>query len=183
VSVTFDPSASPERLDDLADQAAEVSRLLTGMASALAECGVGNIERAQDWELAGVVRTAFDPAARGEVQHLHATAAGPEQLSWNEAGPTGHVEEWRQYIHDSGVSVVWGWHEAPRQRVTGNVLARLMTPGRFPKRVTLLYRPYSAADAAEQLEQQVNAAAFREAVRRDSTNGEAQGQLRALTRP
>src|SRR5581483_2864378 len=166
VSITFDPSASPERLDDLADQAADVSRLLTGMASALAECGVGNIERAQDWELAGILRTAFDPAARGEVQHLHATGLGPELLSWNEAGPTGHVEEWRQYVHDTGVSVVWGWHEAPRQRVTSNVLARLMTPGRFPKRVTLLYRPYSAADSADQLERQVNAAAFREAIRR-----------------
>lgn len=164
VSITFDPAASPDRLADLADQAAEVSRLLTGMASALAECGVGNIERAQDWELAGMVRTAFDPAARGEVQHLH--ASGSDQLSWNEAGPTGHIEEWRSYRHDSGVSVVWGWHEAPRQRVTSNVLARLMTPGRFPKRVTLLYRPYSASDAAEQLERQVNAAAFREAIRR-----------------
>jgi hypothetical protein len=166
VSITFDPSASPEPLDDLADQAGEVSRLLTGMASALAECGVGNIERAQDWELAGIVRTAFDPAARGEVQHLHAPGPGPDLLRWDEAGPTGHVEEWRQYIHDSGVSVVWGWHEAPRQRVTSNVLARLMTPGRFPKRVTLQYRPYSAAAAAEELERQVNAAAFREAIRR-----------------
>jgi hypothetical protein len=166
VSITFDPSASPERLDDLADQAADVSRLLTGMAAGLAECGVGNIEWAEDWELAGMVRTAFDPAARGEVQHLHATGAGPSRLRWDEAGPTGHIEEWRQYVHDSGVSVVWGWHEAPRQRVTSNVLARLMTPGRHPKRVTLLYRPYSAADSAEQLEQQVNAAAFREAIRR-----------------
>jgi hypothetical protein len=61
---------------------------------------------------------------------------------------------------------VWGWHEAPRQRVTSNVLARLMTPGRFPRRVTLLYRPFSSAVAAHQLEEQVNAAAFREAVRK-----------------
>ena len=183
VSITFDPSASPERLDDLADQAAEVSRLLTGMASALAECGVGNIVRAQDWELAGIVRTAFDPAARGEVQHLQATG-GADLLSWAGAGPTGHLEEWRQYVHDSGLSVVWGWHEAPRQRVTSNVLARLMTPGRFPKRVTLLYRPYSASDAAEQLEQQVNAAAFREAVRRaqgrDETARDAADRAQAV---
>lgn len=188
VSITFDPSASGERLVDLADQAAEVSRLLTGMASALSECGVAAVERAQDWELAAMVRTAFDPAARGEVQRLvgaAANGAGTENLlEWAEAGPTGHVEQWRQYQHDSGTSVVWGWHEAPRQRVTSNVLARLMTPGRFPRRVTLLYRPYSAPEAAEQLERQVNAASFREAVRRaqgrDETARDAADRAQAI---
>ena len=62
--------------------------------------------------------------------------------------------------------MVWGWHEAPRQRVTSNVLARLMSPGRFPRRVTLIYRPFSSAHAAHHLEDQVNAAWFHEAVRK-----------------
>jgi hypothetical protein len=171
VTITFDPAASSEPLDTLPDQAAEVSRLLAGMESALRACGVGAVERAQDYELAGVVRTAFDPEARGEVQSLVGAAAtgsraAAESLTWHEAGPTGHEEHWRHYQHDSGTSVVWGWHEAPRQRVTSSVLARLMSPGRFPRRVTLLYRPYSSAVAAHQLEEQVNAAAFREAVRK-----------------
>jgi hypothetical protein len=137
VTITFDPSMSSEPLATLPEQAAEVSRLLSGMESALRACGVGSVERVEDYELAGMIRTAFDPAARGDVQALVAAAAegsrgAAEALTWHEAGPTGHEEHWRHYEHDSGVSVVWGWHEAPRQRVTSNVLARLMTPGRFP---------------------------------------------------
>jgi hypothetical protein len=177
VTITFDPSASGEPLDTLADQAAEVSRLLAGMESALRACGVGAVARAEDYELAGIVRTAFDPAARGEVQSLVGAAstgsrAAAEALTWHEAGPTGHEEHWRHYQHDSGTSVVWGWHEAPRQRVTSNVLARLMSPGRFPRRVTLIYRPFSSAHAAHHLEEQVNAASFREAVRKSQGRDE-----------
>src|SRR3954451_12856690 len=90
VTITFDPSQSSEPLATLADQAAEVSRLLTGMESALRACGVGAVERAQDYELAGVVRTAFDPSARGEVQSLVAAAStgwrpAAESLTWHEA--------------------------------------------------------------------------------------------------
>jgi hypothetical protein len=46
------------------------------------------------------------------------------------------------------------------------VLARLLAPGDHPKRVTLLYRPLTAGQAASEVEQQVNAAQFRSAFRR-----------------
>jgi len=87
-------------------------------------------------------------------------------MSWADAGPVGAEEEWAFYRHDSGTSVTWAWHEAPRQQVTSTVLTRLMSPGKFPKRVTLLYRPLSAGQAAGILEDQVNAAAFRDAYRK-----------------
>ena len=47
-----------------------------------------------------------------------------------------------------------------------DVLARLVSPGAHPMRVTLLYRPLPAAHAARVVEDQVNAAQFREAYRR-----------------
>lgn len=167
VSITFDPSAAAERLPQLHDRTAEVSRLLAGFESQLGSCGVTVLGRATESELAGMVRVAYDPNARGDVDGaLSRSATAADLLKWQEAGPIGAQEHWDHYRHDSGLSVTWGWHEAPRQQVTSDVLTRLVSPGRFPKRVTILYRPLSAGDAARVLEGQVNAAAFRDAYRR-----------------
>src|SRR3954447_23880201 len=67
VSITFDPSAAPERLRDLDAAAGEVARILNGQESSLATCGVAVLGRATAGELAATVRAAFDPAARGDV--------------------------------------------------------------------------------------------------------------------
>lgn len=164
VSITFDPSAGPARAAELGERAKDVSRQLSGLESQLGSCGVVVLGRATQRQLASMLRIAYDPASRGDVDR--ALATGSDLLSWGEAGPVAASEAWDSYRHDSGVSVTWGWHEAPRQHVTSDVLARLLSPGRFPKRVTLMYRPLSAGDAARVLEGQVNAAAFRDAYRR-----------------
>jgi len=186
VSVTFDPARAGMPLTDLADAAAEVSRALAGMEAALAECGVTVLGRSRADELAGAVRVAFDPASRGDVESaLHGSATPADDLTWETAGPVAAEESWDHYRHDSGLSVSWAWHEAPRQQVTSNVLVRLMSPSRYPKRVTMLYRPMSAGAAARLLEDQVNAAAFREAYRRtqgrDATARDQADQERAMT--
>lgn len=176
VSITFDPAASPHRHPGVEEFAAEVSRQLSGLESALSSCGVAVLGRARAAELVGVVRTAFDPADRGEVDRALAAVDAREQdalLTWGNAGPAGAHEGWDSYRHDSGTSVSWGWHEAPRQQVTSGVLARLLSPGRFAKRVTLVYRPMSAGEAARLLEAQVNAAAFRDAYRRAQKRDES----------
>ncbi len=223
VSVTFDPAGSARRLRDLDDAVAEVSRQLAGLESALDACGVTVLGRLDAPALAGIVRVAFDPAARETVEQFlagrtntaklspedsaacpdsvppgvpfgHSTgqprsrtpepslAQGstqdlprearedsprvpPPELAWDECGPIAAHEDWDCYRHDSGISVSWCWLEAPRRQVTSAVLARLLSPGRFAKRVTLVYRPLPAADAARLLEAQVNAAAFRDAYR------------------
>jgi len=134
----------------------------------LATCGVTVLGRARPAQLAGYVRAAFDPASRGEVQRILA-ADDPildTALTWDTAGPAGTEERWDTYRHDTGLSVTWGWQDAPRQQVTSAVLVRLLAPGRFPRRVTLVYRPLPAGTAARMLESQVNAAAFRDAYRR-----------------
>jgi hypothetical protein len=167
VSISFDPSRAVEPLADLDAQVAEVNRLLPALEASLTECGVSVLGRAGAAELAGIVRTAFDPHARGEVNRL--LAGGPDlagaELRWAEAGPVGAAEHWDCYQHDTGWSVSWGWHEAPRQQVTSNVLVPLLSPGQWPRRVTLLYRPLSAEAAAQLLENEVNAAMVRSLVR------------------
>jgi hypothetical protein len=168
VSITFDPAASPAKPKTTADRLTEVDRALPGLEDALAACGLTVLGRASSTHLAGLVRQAFDPVARGEVTRLvdgdPDTAA--DLLDWADAGPVGAVEHPDRYEHEAATSVSWAWHEAPRQPVTHQVLARLLAPGDHPKRVSLLYRPLTAAQAAAEVERQVNAAQFRTAYRR-----------------
>ena len=164
VSITFDPARAAVKPRSLSDAAAEVGRILTGLQTQLASCGVTVLGRATAAELAGAIRTAFDPASRGEVNHL--LSGGPTRaeqlLTWANAGPVGAKEHHDQYEHDSGISVTWGWHEAPRQYVNAAVLTPLIAPGIHPKRITLLYRPYSVGEAARIAEQEKSGAQFRE---------------------
>jgi hypothetical protein len=106
-----------------------------------------------------------------------------DKLNWASAGPAGAEERWDCYRHDSGTSVSWAWREAPRQSVTSDVLARLLGPGAFPKRVSLQYRPLPAAAAATALDNEVRAAEFRQEyhrrTRRDATARDMHDHARA----
>jgi len=186
VSLTFDPAAFPSRPGTTAEAITEMGRTLPGMESALGACGVAVLTRAGAADIAGMVRTAFDPAVRGEVNRLLAAGIGPalgEQLDWASAGPAGADEAWDCYRHGSGTSATWAWREAPRQNVHSDVLARLVAPGRFAKRVTLQYRPFPAAAVARLLENEVRAAEFRSEysrrTRRDVTARDAHDHARA----
>jgi hypothetical protein len=186
VSLTFDPKAAPLPTRDLAGAVAEVGRALPGLEAGLASCGVAVLGRLTSGAIAGLVRTAFDPAARGEIRRLAAladTGHASAELGWPEAGPVAAEEFPHHYVHDSGVSVSWAWQEAPRQNVTADVLARLLAPGPYPKRVAVQYRPFPAAAATQVLEAEVNAASFRAHYRhrtgRDETARDAHDQARA----
>ncbi len=167
VSITFDPRAVPARPKTLEESVGEFGRTLHGLQTALAGCGVTVLGRASASQLAGMVRSAYDPDSRGEVNRLTAaTNRHMPTLTWADAGPVGCEEAPDHYQHDSGVSVSWAWYEAPRQQVHSAVLSHLVAPGAHPKRVTLLYRPYPAGMAARISESEVNATAFRAAVNR-----------------
>jgi hypothetical protein len=186
VSLTFDPKAFPAAPRDLSAAVAETGRAMFGLESALGTCGVAVLGRLDVTQIAGVIWTAFDPAARGEIPRLTAhdrVGVSAEALGWTDAGPISAEEFPDHYRHDSGASVVWAWHEAPRQNVTADVLARLLAPGPYSKRITLQYRPFPAAAATRALEAEVNAAAFRAHYRhrtgRDETARDAHDQARA----
>jgi hypothetical protein len=165
---------------------AEVGPVLSGLESALAACGVTVLARARDADIAGAVRTAFDPLTRGQISRLLATTISPaleEHLNWASAGPASADEHEDRYQHDSGTSVSWAWREAPRQAVTSDVLARLLAPGGYPKRVALQYRPLPASTAARALDSEVRAAEFRHEysrrTRRDVTARDLHDHARA----
>jgi hypothetical protein len=186
VSITFDPAKSPAAPGTLTEAVTQTSQTLAGLESALASCGVTVLGRATAAGIAGIVRTAFDPAARGQVSRLLAagtSTAADEQLNWATAGPAGAQETWDSYRHDSGISVSYAWREAPRQNVRADVLARLLAPGPYPKRVSLQYRPLPAAAAAAVLDGEVRAADFRREysrrTRRDLTARDAHDHARA----
>jgi hypothetical protein len=168
VAITFDPAASPARPKSVQDCVAEMDRALPGLQDALAGCGLTVLGPATAAELAAIVRQCFDPTARGDVTRLLGADpdAAAQLLDWSNAGPVSAQEHPDRYEHDGATSVTWAWHEAPRQPVTHHVLARLLAPADHPKRVTLLYRPLTAGQAAAEVERQVNAAQFRSAYRR-----------------
>lgn len=168
VSITFDPQRALVPLKTFDEQVGEVDRLLVGLESSLAECGAAVLGRATPAQLAGIIRTAYDPLARGDVRRvLYAPPELVDQavLEWETSGPLGIDEAWRDMRHDSGWSVSWGWEQAPRQMVMSDCLVPLLGPGAWPRRVTLLYRPLSAEEAAGELEKQVNASVVRDMVR------------------
>jgi hypothetical protein len=176
VSITFNPAASPSRPRDLNEAVEEIRRTLPGLADSLGGCGLTVLGRANAGQLAAIVRTAFDPTARGVVTRL--LSGQPSQdlshwLDWESSGPVMAEEHVDRYQHDSGVSVSWAWHEAPRQNVHADVLARLLSPGPYPKRVSILYRPLPAGEAARTVEREVNAAAFRAAYNRAQRRDES----------
>jgi hypothetical protein len=186
VSITINPAASPAAPRNLTDAITETGQTLAGLESALASCGVTVLRRARAADIAGIVRTAFDPAVRGEISRLLASGMSPaleQQLNWASAGPAGAEETWDRYRHDSGISVSYAWREAPRQNVRADVLARLLSPGPWPKRVSLQYRPLPASAAAATLDSEVRAAEFRREysrrTRRDTTARDAHDHARA----
>lgn len=147
MSITFNPAASPNKPADLTAALDEISRTLPGLQGGLGGCGLTVLGRASADELTATVRTAYDPAARGAVSRLTAAPTGTDLrrwLDWETAGPVMAEEHVDRYVHDSGASVSWAWHEAPRQNVHSDVLARLLAPGPYPKRVTQIYRPFAA---------------------------------------
>lgn len=182
VAVTFDPKKCSPPPEDLLGAVAEVTRWLPALETKIAACGVAVLGRATVEWIAQRLRIAYDPDSRTDVHRL--SADGDEAALWAEAGPVAAAEEWDHWRHDSGFSVAWAMTEAPRQAVSARVLIPLLSPGPWPRRTTILYEPYGAADTAGQVERQVTASHFRRAIatrtRRDETQRDRDDQARAL---
>jgi hypothetical protein len=154
LSITFDPARAHPRPTDLMAGVAEVTRSLPGLEASLAKSGVAVLGRASLTWLIGRLRTAYDPTSRGEVGRVDDGPGCEEILLWEEAGPLRATETWELWRHDSGVSVSWALSEAPRQPVLARVLAPLVAPGPFPRRITLFYEPLPAGVAADEVDRQ-----------------------------
>lgn len=181
VTITFDPSRANPRPKDLLGAVAEITRWLPGIERSLNSAGVAVLGRATTGWLVGRLRVAYDPAARVDIP---LTSQDPELLHWAEAGPLRASESWFHWRHDSGISVSWALQEAPRQAVVSRVLTPLLSPGRYPRRVTMLYQPFSAEQAAAQVEKEINNLQLRSAwakrTKRDETQRDKDDRARAV---
>jgi hypothetical protein len=186
VSITFHHTPIPGHADDTSAALDDIARCLPGLSDSLGSCGLTVLRRATAADLIGIVRVAYDPVMRGDVDRMTRLRGGldlAQWLDWETAGPVMAEEHLDHYTHDTGTSVTWAWHEAPRQHVHADVLSRLLAPGPYPKRVSLLYRPLPAAEAARTVEREVNAATFRSSLnrmqRRDESARDATDRERA----
>jgi hypothetical protein len=157
LTLTCDPSAGASRSRTIPHAIAELLRSLNGLP--LAAAGAQILRRASATDLIRIVRTAYDP-------HSAAITDGWETLRWSDAGPIHTCEGFETYRHDRALSASWALLEAPRQRVSHDVLLPLLSPGRHRRRVTLTYRTLPREVAAQMLERELTAAAAREEYRR-----------------
>lgn len=181
VTITLDPARAAPRPADLLASVAEVTRWLPGLEAGLANCGVGVLGRESVPGLAARVRSAFDPVSRDEISR---EGVAHQLRHWVQAGPVSATETWDAYRHDSGISVSWALLEAPRQAVSARVLVPLLAPGPYPRRVSLLYLPYPADQAAARVESEITAGQLRRAwsrrARREETHRERDDHDRAV---
>lgn len=184
VAITFDPGRANPRPPDLMAAVAEVTRWLPGLEAHLGMAGVAVLGRATAEYLTGRLRIAYDPASRADVARLRDHTANPELLVWSEAGPIRARETWDHWRHDSGISTSWGLSEAPRQAIVDRVLVPLLAPGPFARRVTLLYEPFSAGAAADEVEREITNTQVRRTwaakTRRDETQRDRDDMTRAV---
>ncbi|MGN2635032.1 SCO6880 family protein [Nocardia takedensis] len=150
------------RRDD-AEQAREIGQRLQGVLSQLARAGLPATPL-QAWEVLALVRTRYDLASQRDVEAAGASLL--ETQSWDSVGPIAHVDRWDHYVHDGARSITWEMDAAPRGAVMETVLEELLRPrADVPrKRVALVYRVHSAAEATSLVDSD-----FRDAIAAEQT--------------
>ncbi|WP_431913251.1 SCO6880 family protein [Micromonospora carbonacea] len=155
VSLTY--TAPPGRSMSHEDVCREVAARLPHLHAGLTGATGAGIVPMSARSLAAVVRAAYDPAAALDL------ARDPHLApDWTQAGPVATRESWDSYRHDSGISRTWCMVEAPRGVVYSRLFSRLTDPDPqlLRKRVTMIYRPYSPAEAARLVESDKRDARF-----------------------
>ncbi|MGW5456594.1 SCO6880 family protein [Nocardia sp. NPDC003979] len=194
IAITYRAIGKGRIRRDQAEQAREIGQRLQSVLSQLARAGLPATPL-QAWEVLGLVRSRFDLAAQRDVE-----AAGDrivESQSWDSVGPLAHHDRWDHYVHDGARSITWEMDGAPRGAVMETVLEELLRPRPdVPrKRVAIVYRLHSAAEAtslvdsdfrdavaAEQTERGISSAAARIRVGNTSAAREEQARGAGLTR-
>lgn len=151
----------PRKIEDMGlDLASRLGKL----TEHLEQCGAGAAHPVDAQGLCEVVRSAYDPSIAEHIAAAHARGVTPE-LSWSDAGPVASDAGWEWFRHDSGFSKSWVMSVAPRGTVFSNILESVLSPSPNVdrKRVTMLYRPVSAARAMDVAEKDVKQAENRAA--------------------
>ena len=162
IALTYRMNAAGGRKLSAAEKAHEVGVRLPGLYGTLPNTGAGGAAPVDAQRLCEIVRAAYDPAAAETIENARA-AGTTAALRWDDVGPASAQALPRSYHHDGAISVTWEMADAPRTAVVETVLGELLAPHRdiARKRVTLLYRVLSPAEAARMVENDVHAAEFR----------------------
>ncbi|PXX53888.1 hypothetical protein DFR70_1269 [Nocardia tenerifensis] len=182
VTVNFDLSKASPQPATLSEGAAEVVRWLPRIESALAAAGATVTERASTASVIRNLRAAFDPAIRIFLSDTPDTQTD-ELLDWTDARPLRTETTKDVYYHDSGYSVTWVLKGMPSSVVRHHILLKLVSPGKYYRRFSMVYRPYRAAAAAEIVEREIRAGTFRRLwnakTKKDETQREHDDRARA----
>ena len=170
IALTYRMNAAGGRRLSAAEKAHEVGIRLPGLYGTLPNTGAGGAAPVDAQRLCEIVRAAYDLAAAETIETARA-AGDTAALSWDDVGPASAQALARSYHHDWAISVTWEMADAPRTAIVETVLSELLAPHRdIPrKRVTLLYRVLSPAEAARMVESDVHAAEFRVNTRRNAS--------------
>ncbi|MBF6188875.1 SCO6880 family protein [Nocardia farcinica] len=146
IAITFE-ATTPERRKIPAEQALEIGRRLPGILAAVAEAGVRTTPMTAA-QITSFVRRAYDPAAQPDLEAAATDPAG-HCVDWSMAGPADERQCYDRLEHAGAVSITWEMTRAPAGVVDERVLERLLAPNPdLPrKRVAVVYRPHSAAEA------------------------------------
>lgn len=168
IALTYRMNAAGGRRLSATEKAHEVAVRLPGLYATLPNTGAGAAAPVDAQRLCEIVRAAYDPAA-AETIETASVSGETAALSWADVGPASAQAVARSYHHDGAISVTWEMADAPRTAVVETVLSELLAPHRdIPrKRVALLYRVLSAAEAARMVETDVHTAEFRVNTRRN----------------
>lgn len=140
------------------DMCRRIASRLPGLAARLRGTGAGEVSPLSATDLARVCRAAYDPAAITDLSRVD----DPAVVTWADCGPVAADEHWDHYVHDSGVSVTWGLADVPRGVLHSTVMPTMMAPdlGVAAKRVTVIYRPLTPAQASHTVDADVRDSAF-----------------------
>ena len=152
VSITVDV---PDR-SHLESAGSDLVELCSALGSTLGRCGVSVLATMCPQDIVQWVRGVYEPQYAGAAASTH----------WADGRPTSTEEAWGHYQHDGAVSAAYVWDETPGQSVPPDVLARLLGPSDYHKRVSLVYEPMAAHIAVREVDRQAAAAAFRSQYRR-----------------
>ncbi|SUE28923.1 hypothetical membrane protein [Nocardia farcinica] len=163
IALTYRPIGKGRIRRDEAEQAREIGQRLQGVLSQLARAGLPATPL-QAWEVLALVRSRYDLASQRDVEAAGAAITATQ--SWDSVGPLAHHDRWDHYLHDGARSITWEMDAAPRGAVMETVLEELLRPrADVPrKRVAVIYRLHSAAEATALVDSD-----FRDAIAAEQT--------------
>ena len=129
----------------------------------LAPTGAGAVDLMMADDVIEVVKSAYEPDARGIYDEARARGEDPPVSLWSSVGPSGAVAEWDHYRHGQYASVTWEFTGFTTATLTSKALLPLLEANDDVaiKRVTIIVRPVPPEQSSQIVERNHNDAEAR----------------------